>query len=124
MRFSENVLKRFKKNELIEIILELQEKVVKNIEDKMKDLYNMINSDRDKTIYFGAPQGGGFSFKYKLTPGDVIEVWSEEVTPSGYPVSGTRNLDRIIKLKNYPKVYEKIKKIGWNREAIELLKEI
>ena len=123
MRFSKNILKRFKKNELIEIILELQEKVAKNIEDN-KDLYNMINSDRDKIIYFDAPQGGGFSFKYKLTPGDIIEVWSEEVTPSGYPVSGTKNLDRIIKLKNHPKVYEKIKKIGWNREAIELLKEI
>ena len=123
MRFSKSILKRFKKDELIELILELQEKVAKNIEDH-KDIYSTVNSDEDKTIYFDAPRDGGFSFKYKLTPGDVIEVWSEEVTPSGYPVSGTRNLDRIIKLKNHLKVHEKIKKIGWNREAIELLKEI
>jgi len=111
MKLTKSMLKKLKKDELIDLILQLQEK------NEAKSLYEQAAGNN--RIY---ENNGLVAYKYILRPGDVLEVWSEEVTPSGYARAGTEKLELNIELKDEKK-YKEYLKIGFNRKLIELLKK-
>jgi len=111
MKLTKSMLKKLKKDELIDLILQLQEK------SEAKSLYEQAAGNNK--IY---EKSGSLSYKYILKPGDILEVWSEEITPSGYAKAGTENLDWNIDLKDEEN-YKEYLKIGFNRKLINALKK-
>jgi len=111
MKLTKSMLEKLNKNELIKLILQLQEK------NEQKSLYEQAK-DKDTKIYEII---NSIKYKYFLKPGDVLEVWSEEMASSSYARAGTEKLCFMLDLKEEKK-YQEYLKIGFNRKLIESLK--
>ncbi len=112
MKFKKEVLKKLKKDDLIEIILQLQE-----------NDYTLYEKTHEKDLKIVKNPGvrGGNKITLILKPNDNIEIWSEYITNSGYPQGGTKCLIEEIDLKQL-KNYNEIKENGWNRKVLDLIK--
>ncbi len=114
IKFTESMLSKMKKKELIDLILQIQEECDSN---KAKTLYEATDKgDRKIVINVSLGRQGSLRYYYTLKPGDVMEIATEEITPSGYPSSGTYGVVCTKSLAELlgEKEYERLKKIGWN----------
>ena len=121
MKFKKSMLKKLKKEELIDLILQLQE-------ENKKSLYELAGKRR--RICFSVvnePQNYNSSktrYCIAIEPGDCVKITSEEITPSGYPSSDTYRvlanykLEKVLSDEDYGKLVEN----GWNQFAFNILK--
>jgi len=111
MKFKKEAFRKLKKDDLVKIILQLQE--------KDSTLYEKTQ-EKDLKIIENPSVRGGNRITLILKPQDIVEIWSEYITKSGYPQKDTKYLIEEIDLKQLDN-YEKIKNNGWNRKVLKLI---
>lgn len=116
--FNKNTLKKMKKDELIEIILMLQ-----NNSQEPKTLFETLDKTSRCVVFYKTNRYNRKKTRveYVLNSGDFVEIYTEDIAPSGYAYSGTRFLIDSYYLEDKLKLdtYEKLKARGWNRNTIE-----
>ena len=121
MKFRKTQLNKMRKSELIELILKLQDI------NEIKSLYELTNGKNSiiSKSYRYSNDGSKIRVKFKLTPGDVVEVRSERITPSGYPSHGSEvfygayDLKELLTKTDYKTLVQK----GWNILSFDILKK-